>query len=178
MVDVHVVAPTILTQAVLPGMIERNSGGIINVSSLSAWFHSAGNVQYGSTKNYLAVFSRSLHQELRGTNVRVQALCPGFVRTEFHAAQSMQAFNLRRCSVGAIVDVSRRSRRLLSAQVERQASDCHSRFRIPHPGPFGANAVAAAVDAVDHARAAFGARALRSLLEHCPESIVGELKQA
>jgi short-subunit dehydrogenase len=96
MVDVHVVAPTILIQAVLPAMIDRNRGGIINVSSLSSWLHSAGNVQYGSTKNYLAVFSQSLQQELRGTNVRVQALCPGFIRTGFHAAQSMQAFKMRR----------------------------------------------------------------------------------
>jgi len=97
MVDVHVVAPTILTRAVLPGMIDRNRGGIVNVSSMSSWFYSAGNAQYGSTKNYLAAFSQSLHQELRGTDVRVQALCPGFVRTEFHAAESMQAFKTRPC---------------------------------------------------------------------------------
>jgi short-subunit dehydrogenase len=96
MVDVHVVAPTLLTQAVLPAMIDRNRGGIINVSSLSSWFYSAGNVLYGSTKNYLAVFSQSLHQELRGTNVCIQALCPGFIRTGFHAAESMRAFKLRR----------------------------------------------------------------------------------
>jgi short-subunit dehydrogenase len=76
-------------------MIERNRGIIINVSSLAAWFQSTCNVQYGSTKSYLAVFSSSLHQELRGTNVRVQALCPGFVRTEFHGAESMKGFNQR-----------------------------------------------------------------------------------
>lgn len=96
MVDVHVVAPTILTRAVLPGMLTRNRGHIINVSSLGGWFHSAGNVQYGSTKNYLSVFSQGLEQELQGTNVRVQALCPGFVRTEFHSADCMQAFRFRR----------------------------------------------------------------------------------
>ena len=95
MVDVHVVAPTILTRAVLPGMLERNRGNIINVSSVGGWFHSAGNVQYGSTKNYLAVFSQGLEQELLGTNVRVQALCPGFVRTEFHSAECMQAYRTR-----------------------------------------------------------------------------------
>jgi short-subunit dehydrogenase len=96
MVDLHVVAPTILTRAVLPGMIERNSGAIINVSSVAAWFQCTANVQYGSTKNYLAVFSQALEHELRGTNVRVQALCPGYVRTEFHEAESMRAFRLRR----------------------------------------------------------------------------------
>jgi len=97
MADLHVVAPTILSRAVLPGMIERNCGGIINVSSLGAWFQSAGNAQYGATKSYLAMISLALHEELRGTNVCVQALCPGFVRTNFHDAESMKGFNLR-CS--------------------------------------------------------------------------------
>ncbi|WP_425616669.1 SDR family NAD(P)-dependent oxidoreductase [Anatilimnocola sp. NA78] len=95
MVDVHVVAPTMLTRAVLPQMIERNSGNVINVSSLAGWFHSAGNTQYGCTKNYLAGLSLALQDELRGTNVRVQALCPGFVRTEFHSAETMKGFNQR-----------------------------------------------------------------------------------
>jgi len=95
MVDVHVATPVILTRAVLPGMISRNRGAIINVSSMAAWFQSAGNVHYGATKNFLAVFSQSLHRELRGTNVRVQALCPGFIRTEFHDAESMNGFHLR-----------------------------------------------------------------------------------
>jgi uncharacterized protein len=96
MIDVHVAAPTILSRAVLPGMIQRNRGNIINMSSVSAFFQSAGNVHYGSTKNYLAMFSLALQQELRGTNVRVQALCPGFVRTDFHAAEGMKGFTLRR----------------------------------------------------------------------------------
>lgn len=93
--DIHVIAPTLLTRAVLPGMVDRNRGNIINVSSLGAWFHSAGNVQYGATKSFLAVFSESLQQELRGTGVRIQALCPGFVRTEFHSAEEMRAFHQR-----------------------------------------------------------------------------------
>ena len=93
MVDVHIVAPTILTRAVLPRMMQRDNGSIINVSSLGALFQSAGNTGYGATKNYLIVFSQSLHQELRGTNVHVQALCPGFVRTGFHAADSMKGFH-------------------------------------------------------------------------------------
>lgn len=92
MVDVHVVAPMLLTRAALPAMLERDTGSIINVSSLSAWFHSAGNAHYGSTKICLAAFTMTLHEELRGTNVRVQALCPGFVRTQFHDAESMKEF--------------------------------------------------------------------------------------
>lgn len=92
MADLHVVAPTILMRAVLPGMLERNRGNILNVSSLGGWIHAAGNAQYGATKNFLSVLTQSLHQELLGTNVRVQALCPGFVRTGFHAAEGMKAF--------------------------------------------------------------------------------------
>jgi short-subunit dehydrogenase len=95
MIHLHVQTPVILTHAVLPKMIERDRGAIINVSSLSAWFHTAGNVQYASTKTYLAVFSQALAQELRGTRVRVQALCPGFVRTEFHDADGMKGFDPR-----------------------------------------------------------------------------------
>src|SRR4051794_27212893 len=95
MIDVHVVAPTMLSRAVLPGMMRRNRGAIINVSSMAAWFQSAGNVHYGSTKCFLAMFALSLHQELRGTDVQVQALCPGFIRTEFHDADSMNGFHLR-----------------------------------------------------------------------------------
>jgi uncharacterized protein len=177
MVDVHVVAPTILIQAVLPGMIHRDRGGIINVSSLSSWFHSAGNVLYGSTKNYLAVFTRSLHQELRGTNVRVQALCPGFIRTGFHAADSMQAFKLRRSpsahmwmSADAVADCS--LRRLDGKQV------------IVIPG-FGYRVLGRLAQMpllqplmqwITHAP-----RSVRSTVqpvECCPEPIVGELKEA
>ena len=94
MIHLHVLTPVMLARAALPGMIERNRGAIINVSSLGAWSHSAGNVQYAATKTYLAVFSQALEQELQGTNVRVQALCPGFVRTEFHDAQGMKGFDL------------------------------------------------------------------------------------
>jgi short-subunit dehydrogenase len=114
MIQVHVLAPTTLTHAVLPGMIQRNRGAIINVSSLAAWTYSAGSVQYASTKSYLAVFSPALAQELRGTNVRVQALCPGFIRTDFHAADSMQDFDTRQVpanhwmSAEAVVDCSLR----------------------------------------------------------------------
>ena len=93
MIDVHVMAPMMLTRAVLPRMLERNSGGIINVSSVSAWFQSAGNAHYGSTKICLAAFTMSLSEELRGTQVRVQALCPGFVRTQFHNTECMKGFS-------------------------------------------------------------------------------------
>jgi short-subunit dehydrogenase len=96
MIHLHVLTPVMLTHAVLPGMLERGRGGIINLSSLGAFSPTAGNVQYASTKTYLVVFSEALHEELRGTGVHVQALCPGFVRTEFHAADGMKGLDLNR----------------------------------------------------------------------------------
>jgi hypothetical protein len=96
MVDLHVAVPVLLTRSVLPGMMERNRGAIINLSSVAAWLQNTGNVLYGSTKHFLAVYSEALQQELHGTNVRVQALCPGFVRTEFHNQKGMAAFKTRR----------------------------------------------------------------------------------
>jgi short-subunit dehydrogenase len=84
MLELHVVAPMLLTRAALSGMIARKSGTIINVSSVAGFTHAIGNVNYCATKAYLRVFSEGLALELTGTGVRVQALCPGFTRTEFH----------------------------------------------------------------------------------------------
>jgi short-subunit dehydrogenase len=93
MIRVHVLAAVRLSRAALPGMIRRGSGGIVNVSSIGAWLACAGNVQYAATKAYLNTFSEGLQDELRGTAVRVQALCPGFTYTEFHDAGGMQEFD-------------------------------------------------------------------------------------
>jgi hypothetical protein len=84
MLELHVVAPMLLTRAALPGMIERRAGTIINVASVASFVYSAGNVNYCATKAYLRVFSEGLAMELRDTGVHVQALCPGFTHTEFH----------------------------------------------------------------------------------------------
>ena len=93
MIRVHVMATVRLTCAALPGMIERNRGSVVNVSSLAAWTPCAGGVPYASTKAYVAVFSQGLQDELRDTNVRIQALCPGFVYTDFHGADGMKSFD-------------------------------------------------------------------------------------
>jgi hypothetical protein len=84
MLELHVMAPMILTRAALPRMLERRQGQIINVASVASFVSSAGNVNYCATKTYLRVFSEGLAAELAGTGVNVQALCPGFTHTEFH----------------------------------------------------------------------------------------------
>jgi short-subunit dehydrogenase len=84
MIMVHVMAATRLSQAVLPGMVARQRGGILNVSSVASWIATQGNVNYCATKAYLRTFSLALAAECAGRGITVQALCPGFTHTEFH----------------------------------------------------------------------------------------------
>ncbi len=84
MIQVHVIASVRLARAALPNMIEQHRGAIINVSSTAAFVPVAAHPIYAATKAFLTTFSESLAAESRSKGVRVQALCPGFVRTEFH----------------------------------------------------------------------------------------------
>jgi uncharacterized protein len=84
MLELHVMAPMLLTRAVLPGMIARREGRIITVSSVASFTASPGNVNYCATKAYQRVMCEALAMELENTGVMVQALCPGFTHTEFH----------------------------------------------------------------------------------------------
>lgn len=84
-------APLRLTHAVLPGMIERGRGAVINVSSGLAFVAAPEYAIYAATKAFLNSFSEALAEELRDTGVRVQALCPGLVRTEFQESAGVDA---------------------------------------------------------------------------------------
>ena len=87
LLDVLVRTPMRLMHVALPKMKERNSGTIINVSSVASFI--AGGT-YSASKSYLTVLSESLHTEVRDTNVKISALCPGFTRTEFHQRGRMK----------------------------------------------------------------------------------------
>ena len=91
LLDVLVTAPMRLTHAVLPNMVKQNNGVVVNVSSIASWI--AGGT-YSAAKSYLTVFSEYLHTELRGTNIKISALCPGFTRTEFHERGKMRMSGL------------------------------------------------------------------------------------
>jgi short-subunit dehydrogenase len=96
MIHVHVVAAVTLTHAALAGMVSRGRGSIINVSSVAGWIARAGNTNYSATKAYLTTFTEALSNEVRGTGVRVQALCPGLTWTEFHDTREYAHFDRRR----------------------------------------------------------------------------------
>jgi uncharacterized protein len=83
MIDLNMGALTVLTHLVLPGMVERKSGSILNVASTGAFQAGPGFAVYFATKAYVLSFTEALHQELKRKGVKVSALCPGPTRTEF-----------------------------------------------------------------------------------------------
>lgn len=108
MIQTHVTAPVRLIHAALPGMLERGHGRIINVSSVAGFLVSPGSL-YCGTKAALTNLSESLDIHVRDKGVRVQALCPGFTRSEFHqrmGADTSGDFFKHFMSAEAVVDVS------------------------------------------------------------------------
>jgi 2-hydroxycyclohexanecarboxyl-CoA dehydrogenase len=80
--DVNVRGPYLLTRAVLPGMLERRWGRVINVASLAGLFGSPYVTAYTASKHALVGFTRALATEVSGKGVTVNALCPGFTATD------------------------------------------------------------------------------------------------
>ncbi|HZS94458.1 MAG TPA: SDR family NAD(P)-dependent oxidoreductase [Chloroflexota bacterium] len=87
MIQVHVVALTRFTRAALPGMVARGKGDIINVSSdgIFVTYPSPVMAVYAATKAYVNKLTQALHSQAGDRGVRVQALCPGFVRSDILA---------------------------------------------------------------------------------------------
>jgi hypothetical protein len=90
-IDLHITALVRLTRAALPAMVARKAGVVINVSSMLAFAGTAVGFRpkcatYAASKAYVNMFSRILAEEVAESGVKVQALCPGVVRTEFHDA--------------------------------------------------------------------------------------------
>jgi short-subunit dehydrogenase len=87
MIDVMVTGVMRLSHAAIPPMVERGHGSVINVSSVASFLPFS---TYSAAKAWVTTFTQALATELHGTGVRTLALCPGFVRTEFHERAGLE----------------------------------------------------------------------------------------
>ncbi|GAA3639110.1 SDR family NAD(P)-dependent oxidoreductase [Flavivirga jejuensis] len=88
MLHLHILTTTHLTKLILPAMISRKSGKILNISSLAAFQPGPLMSLYYASKSYILSFSEAIANELKGTGVTVTALCPGPTKTLFQETVS------------------------------------------------------------------------------------------
>ena len=101
MIDLNAGALTELSRLVLPAMLARRDGAILNVASTAAFQPGPGIAVYFASKAYVLSFSEALHQELKGSGVRVSALCPGPTATEFGDVAGMKSARFDRFAADA-----------------------------------------------------------------------------
>ena len=90
-IELMMTSAAALTHLLVPGMVERGHGQVLNVASVAGRLMRANDTTYGPAKAYLIALSEALASSLQGTGVQVMALCPGFTRTEFHSEPHMHA---------------------------------------------------------------------------------------
>jgi short-subunit dehydrogenase len=113
-IGVDIAALVRLTRAVLPGMLERGRGGILNVASTIAFQPAPYQATYGAAKAFVMSFSQALWQETRHRGVIVTALCPGPTKTGFldalqNAGASQTAVYAKLAEPGPVVDAGLRA---------------------------------------------------------------------
>ncbi len=82
-IELNVLAVVRLSHEALGRMVAEGRGGLLNVSSTGGFMPGPTNATYSATKAFVTSFTEALHEEVRGSGVRVSCLCPGFTRTEF-----------------------------------------------------------------------------------------------
>jgi len=92
-VQLNVGALTRLSHAAIRAMVPRGRGYLLNVSSVASFQASPKLAVYSATKAYVTSLTEALHEEMRGTGVRVTALCPGLTRTEFQSISSTENYS-------------------------------------------------------------------------------------
>jgi len=100
-----------LTRALLPAMVDRGSGGVINVASTAAFQPTPTMAVYGATKAFVLSFTEALAVETRHTGVDVLALCPGATETGFFAATGHNFLTTGRQTPGQVVTTGMRALR-------------------------------------------------------------------
>ncbi|WP_433219855.1 SDR family NAD(P)-dependent oxidoreductase [Dactylosporangium sp. CS-047395] len=109
LVSVKVLAPTLLTRAALPGMLERGHGTVLNVAGMIAFggpaaaMPGSGRAVYTNTLAGAVAMTQTLNTELAGTGVGAHVVCPGIVATEFHEVQGMDLSALPRMAPADVV---------------------------------------------------------------------------
>ena len=96
MIGLHCDASITLCRAAVPFMRERGAGFIVNVASIASFLPGKGLAAYGASKAFLSYFSQALQAELEGSGIVVQALCPGYIRSEFHDEMTALGFDRTR----------------------------------------------------------------------------------
>jgi uncharacterized protein len=104
MLALNVVAVTELTKALLPGMLARGRGRILNLGSVGSFVPGPLMAVYYASKAYVLSYSEALAEELAGTGVTVTALCPGLTRTGFQARAGLPTHMARGAGITADVD--------------------------------------------------------------------------
>ncbi|HZC51018.1 MAG TPA: SDR family oxidoreductase [Mycobacterium sp.] len=83
-----------LTHAVVPGMVERGAGAVLNIASIAGFQPMPYMAVYSATKAFVQTFSEAIHEELHGSGVSVTVLCPGPVPTEWAEIANAERFSL------------------------------------------------------------------------------------
>jgi short-subunit dehydrogenase len=107
MIDLNVTALTALTRLMLPGLIERGQGGILNVASTAAFQAGPYMAVYYATKAFVLSLSEALHEEVKPHGVTVTALCPGPTESEFSATADLESSKLFQRGTMSSGDVAR-----------------------------------------------------------------------